>query len=422
MKREECGSGAFDDMKVLLMHRNDGLAGGAQIQMNRLLAGLRASSVDARILCREAAGTGSVVMPRRPLAERALGALARRAGLNDIHLLGSHAVAAMPEVAEADVIDLHCLHSGTFSYLALPALTTAKPVVFTFHDMWPFTGHCHASLECDRWKRGCGSCPHPEIEPAVARDATALEWRLKQWAYSRADFTIVTPSRWLADRVSESMLAGREVRHIPHGLDLEVFKPMDKAACRVALGLPPDGLVMLCAIEHMARPLKGAHLLAEALQGIPAHELRQCTLLCFGRSSRRLLERMPVPVVDLGYLSHDRMKALAYSAADFSVNPSLAECFGLAALESMACGVPVVAFGVGGLAELVDPAKTGLLAKPGDARDLAAKLKLMLNDAEFRSVASAEARRQVERDFRLETQVSRTVSLYREVIGRKGKV
>lgn len=419
MKHGEGGSGAFDDMKVLLMHRNDGLAGGAQIQMNRLLAGLRASGVDARILCREAAVTGSVVMPRRPLAERALGALTRRAGLNDIHLLGSHAVAAMAEVVEADVIDLHCLHSGTFSYLALPALTAARPVVFTFHDMWPLTGHCHASLECDRWKRGCGNCPYPEIQPAVARDATALEWRLKQWAYGRSDFTIVTPSRWLAGRVSESMLAGRDVRYIPHGLDLDVFRPMDKAACRAALGLPADGLVMLCAIEHMARPLKGAHLLAEALERMPANQRRDCTLLCFGHSSQRLLERMPVPVVDLGYLSHDRMKALAYSAADFLVNPSLAECFGLVALESMACGTPVVAFEVGGMPELVIPLETGLLAKPGDARDLAAKIKHMADDADFRTGASTEARRLVERENRLEVQVARTIALYREVNGRK---
>ena len=401
-------------MKVLMMHRNDGLAGGAQIQMNRLLAGLRASGADARILCRDSAGGDTVAIPRRPLAERVLGAVTRRFGLNDIHLLGSHALAGVPGAAEADVIDIHCLHSGTFSYLALPALAAAKPVVFTFHDMWPVTGHCHASLECTRWRSGCGRCPHPEIEPAVARDATALEWRLKRWAFGRADFTIVTPSRWLADRVSESMLAGRDVRHIPHGLDLDVFKPGDKSASREALGLPQDRLVILCVIEHMDRPLKGAALLVEALERIPEQERRNCTLLCVGKSSRSLLARMPMPVLDLGYLSHDRMKALAYSAADLVVNPSRAECFGLVVLEAMACGVPVVAFGVGGLPELVQPMKTGLLAEDGDVAELSRCIRRMLAEPALRASAGESARRFVESGHDINTQVKRTMDLYRE--------
>ncbi len=408
-------------MKVLMMHRNDGFAGGAQIQMNRLLTGLRASGVDVRIVCRESAGLGAVAIPRRPLAERVLGAATRRMGLNDIHLLGSHALAGIPEVRNADVVDLHCLHSGTFSYLALPALTAAKPVVFTFHDMWPVTGHCHASLECERWKSGCGNCPHPETEPAVARDATALEWRLKRWSYRSSDFTIVTPSRWMADRVSESMLAGRDVRHIPHGVDLGIFRPQAKEACRDALGLARDGLVMLCAIEHMARPLKGAALLAEALHRIPEEGRRNLTLLCFGRSSRPLIARMPVPVVDLGYLSHDRIKALAYAAADFAVNPSLAESFGLVALEAMACGTPVVAFGVGGLPELVRPMETGLLAKPGDPEDLARCIAEMLKSRELRLATGENARRLAETEHDIKTQISRTVELYRVVKDEFGK-
>lgn len=408
------GSGTQRAMKVLMMHRNDGLAGGAQIQMNRLMAGLRAGGVDARILCRESAGSNTAAIPRRPLAERVLGAATRRLGLNDIHLLGSHTLAGVPDVTEADVIDLHCLHSGTFSYLALPALAAARPVVFTFHDMWPITGHCHASLECSRWRSGCGNCPHPEIEPAVARDATALEWRMKRWAFGRSDFTIVTPSRWLADRVSESMLAGREVRHIPHGVDLGVFQPRDRSACRDALGLPRDGVVILSAIEHMDRPLKGAELLVEALERIPEAERRNCTLLCFGKSSRPLIARMPVPVLDLGYLSHDRMKSLAYCAADFLVNPSRAECFGLVALEAMACGTPVVAFDVGGLSELVQPMKTGLLAQADDPEDLARCIRKMIADAALRTATGQQARRHAETEHDISTQVRRTMDVYRE--------
>lgn len=403
-------------MKVLMMHRNDGLSGGAQIQLNRLREGLRAAGADARMLCRESRTDDAVRMPYRPLAERVLGAATRRLGLNDIHLVSSSSVARLPEVAGADLVDIHCLHSGTFSYLSLPSLCAAKPVVFTFHDMWPITGHCHASLECSRWMTGCGACPHLDVEPAVRRDATSLEWRMKRGAYRRSRFTIVTPSRWLQERVSSSMLAGAPVHHIPHGVDPAVFTPLEKRACRESLGLPPDGTILLCAIEYMNRPLKGAALMADALRRLSADELRNVTLVVFGRSDPALIARLPLPVVDLGYLEHDRMKALAYSAADVLINPSRAESFGLVALEGMACGLPVVAFEVGGIPELVRPGHSGHLALPEDVESLAGGIRAMLADPASACAMGMRARELVEAEFTLEKQVSETLALYRDVM------
>lgn len=406
-------------MKILMMHRNDCQSGGAQIQMNRLREGLRKTGVDARILCREGHARDAVIMPSRPLAERVLGAAARRIGLNDIHLISSSLVTRMPEFAAADLLDIHCLHSGTFSYLSLPSLCSEKPVVFTFHDMWPITGHCHASLECDRWMSGCGACPHLDVEPRVRRDATALEWRLKRSAYRRSSFTIVTPSRWLKELVGRSMLSSAKVHHIPHGVDAQVFAPLDKSACRAALGLPRDGVILLCAIEYMSRPLKGASLMVDALHRLSHDERRNVTLVVFGRSDRSLIDRIPVPVIDLGYLEHDRVKALAYSAADVLINPSRAESFGLVALEGMACGLPVVAFDVGGISELVRPGITGFLAIPESVESLAAEIRRMLACQNSARAMGKRARTLVEAQFTIEKQVERTLALYADVVSSR---
>ena len=403
-------------MKVLMMHRDDGRAGGAQIQMNRLRAGLRGRGIDARILRREGDASESVSMPYLPKSERCIGAMTRRVGLNDVHLISSFGVPDLPEVTEADVIDLHCLHSGTFSYLALPALAAKKPLVFTFHDMWPITGHCHASLDCERWKTGCGKCPYPGTEPAIRRDATAWEWKLKKWACERADFSIVTPSKWLADLVGQSFLAGRPVHHIPHGLDVEVFRPLDKSGCRTLLGIPDGKTVLLCAIENMDRPLKGGQLMLQALQQVPESIRRDCVLLVFGRSNRSLLQQIPMQVRELGYLSADSMKAIAYSAADLLLNPSRAESFGLVALEAMACGTPVVAFDVGGLPELVRPGLTGKLAEPENPQDFSAAIVSMLDDRRRLLAMGAQARQMVLDEFSLDLQVARTIDLYQSVI------
>ena len=402
-------------MKVLLMHRHDGLAAGAQVQMNRLLHGLRDAGVDARILCREGDPDEAVLMPYQPRLERWIGKFTRRMGLNDLNLVSSFRVPELEGFKEADIIDLHCLHSGAFSYAAIPALAKDKPVVFTFHDMWPITGHCHASLECERWKTGCGQCPHLDIYPPVRRDATALEWKLKRRAYERSEFTIVAPSKWLCDRIGESMLGDFPVHHIPHGVDLEVFSPLDKDHCRRMLGIP-EGKTVLLSVIDMGRPLKGPDLLAEAIRMLPESQRRDCLLLVVGSSNHEILKSIPVPVMDLGYVGHDPLKALIYSAADLLINPTRAESFGLVSLESMACGTPTVAFDVGGVPDVVRPGVTGALAEPESAESLAAQISGLLGDPGLLESMRGNCRALAIEEFSLDLQVKRYAELYEKVI------
>ena len=386
--------------------------------MQRLRAEFNKLGIDARTLCRHKILDDSVLMRGRPKLERWLGKFTGRIGLNDIHLVSSFRVPQMPEFKDADLLDIHCLHSSTFSYLALPVLTAEKPTVFTFHDMWPITGHCHASLECTRWKTGCGACPHLEIYPEVRRDATAIEWKLKRRAYERSKFTIVTPSKWLYDLTKESMLGRFEVHHIPHGIETDVFQPLDKDLCRSLLGIPDGKHVLFCAMESMQRPLKGADLLVRALESLPDSLQRDSVLLLFGHASREIIKKVRMPVINLGFLQHDRLKAVAFCAADLFVNPTRAESFGLVVLESMACGTPVVAFAVGGVPELVRPGITGYLAKPEDPQELAYGVTSLLGDKAALAAMALRCREIAVNEYTLELQARRYADLYRQVIGR----
>jgi len=403
-------------MKILMMHRGDGDMGGGQVQMNRLLVGLRMRGIDARILCRDASRADSVRMPAIPWLEKPLHRLTRRLGLNEMHLASSFAVKRMADVHDADLIDFHCLHCETLSYLALPGLTDAKPAVFTFHDMWPLTGHCHASLGCGRWKTGCGNCPHLTIDPPVRRDATATEWKLKRWAYSHSKFAIVTPSKWLHDMTRQSMLGGFAVHHIPHGIETDVYQPLDKQQCRSLLGIPEGKNVLLCAMESMKRPLKGAALLVEALKSLPDSFLRDSVLLLFGHPHGEILQQIRMPVVSLGYLHNHRLKALAFSAADVFVNPTRADNFPLVVLESMACGTPVVSFGVGGVPEMVRPGLTGYLAEPDQPDDLREGVLRLLKDRVQLDAMARKCRDVVLSEYPLDLQVQRYIDLYQQVI------
>jgi glycosyltransferase involved in cell wall biosynthesis len=402
-----------------MLHHADGNAGGGQVQMGRLRIGLRNCGVDARVLCRHKALEDSVLIPRRPLLERGIGKFTKRLGLNDIHQVGSNSVLNLQEFKDADVLDIHCLHSETFSYLGLPALTARKPVVFTFHDMWPITGRCHASLDCERWKTGCGKCPYPEIYPAAKRDATGLEWKLKNWVYRRSEFSIVAPSRWLCDKIQDSMLSDTPIHHVPHGVDLEVFKPLDREQCREKLGISREKKVILFAAESMSRPLKGADLLVQTLKSLPEVVSRDCVLLVFGETSDEILKQVPMPVVELGYLNNDHLKAIAYSAADLLLNSSRAESFGLVVLESIACGTPVVSFGVGGVRELVRPGTTGFLADAGDPVCLGVQVVEFFGDRPRAEALTRQCRQVALAEYSINTQVQRYREIYQLAIDAK---
>ncbi|RME73336.1 MAG: glycosyltransferase [Verrucomicrobia bacterium] len=403
-------------MKVLFIHQSDNGLGGGQIQMFRLLEGLRRRGVEVRVMCRDRTRETSVDMPRRPRMEKWIARVSMRLGLNDVHAVGAFDIPKTEAFAWADVVDVHSLHSNFFSYLALPRITRAKPLVFTLHDMWALTGHCHASLECERWKSGCGQCPHLDVYPPVARDGTAWDWRMKRWAYQRSSFTAVAPSRWLHACTREGLLRDLPCRHIPHGIDTEVYSPLDKAVCRELLGIPPDKRVLLFAVERMDRPLKGADLLIQALRRLGEAARRNTVLLLLGGGGEMVSQTVGMPSVTLGYVTNDRLKRLVFSAADLFLHPTRADNFPLVVLEAMACGTPVVSFRVGGVPELVRNDETGWVAEPEDAEGFGAAVERMLGDARGLRRMSETCRATVEREYRIERQVQAYIDLYEELI------
>jgi glycosyltransferase involved in cell wall biosynthesis len=405
-------------MKVLLIHSGDVGRGGGQTVLNRLKQGLMKSGHQATILCKGKTQEDSVAMPRWDYPEALVRKITQRIGLNDVHCLGSFKIKNLDSYKDADVVDLHCIHSGFFSYLALPQLTRGKPTVFTLHDMWPFTGHCHNSRDCDRWKAGCGRCPYPETSPAIRRDTSGLEWRLKKWTYERSNFSIVVPSNWLGNLVKNSILERFPIYRIPHGIDTNIYQPLDTEKCRYALDIPQDKKVVLFAADDLTLYLKGADLLRLALQNLPPSLKKQMILLIFGSKGDSFSKTIDIPARNLGYISEDRLKAVAYSAADLFVSPTRAESFGLVILESMACGTPAVSFGVGGVADLVRPNITGYLAEPENAADLAMGIETVLSDSKHLSVMGEACRRIAIEEYDVDIQVKRYTLLYDSLLRR----
>lgn len=416
-------------MNALLVHRHDFGAGGGNIAMARLHRGLREAGVGSRILCdsrvdepqtvpsADVTDRESLEIPRSRVVrklESVLERVFRPLGLNDLHAVSSFGIDRMEAYRRADVLDFHCIHGGFFNYLALPRLARGKAAVMTLHDMWPLTGHCHASLDCEKWRSGCGGCPYLDVYPPVERDATALEWRLKDWAYSRCDLHVVSPSRWLAGIAEESMLGRFPISVVPHGLDLDTYRPRDGAERRRELGIPEDRTVLMAAGLDLDARLKGADLLVEAIRRLPGDVRERSLLLLMGREAGALQEAIPMDVVATGYLTDEREKARTYAAADVFVHPSRAESLGLVLLESMAVGTPMVAFSVGGIPELVRPGETGLLAEPEDPGDLAAGMERLLTDPAARGRMARGCRERAEERHDIRRQVRGYLDVYEQ--------
>ncbi len=408
-------------IRVLQMWKTDYLGGGGgAIAMNRLHNGLKAAGIKSKILCfrKTTESVDSIQYHSNRFIgkiENGLNRITIKLGLHDIHRLNSFFIRFHPAYREADIIHVHGTH-GFLNYLALPLLSMGKPIVYTLHDMWPYTGHCGFSYDCERWKTGCGKCPYPENHPAIHKDNTRLEWKLKNWIYHASNMTIVTLSTMKTREARLSLLNRFPIYHIPNGLDANVFLPLNRDRCRQKLGIPQDKDVLMFAALSLDQPRKGGDLLIKALTDIPPTLKSKVALLTLGDGGHVIGEKAGIESINLGFIRDDHQKAMAYSAADIFLSPSRGETLPLVLQESAACGTPMVAFDVGGVPDIIQHGLTGYLAEVESAEDLCKGIITLLKDKPRLALMSDNTRNVILKEFTLETQVKRHLMLYKDCL------
>ena len=272
-------------------------------------------------------------------------------------------------------------------------------------------------MSCEKYTQRCGSCVL--FKSGFSWDLSRIEWLRKKKHWKNLDFTFVTPSRWLAENLrTSSLFYDRDVSVIPNGIDLNIYKPIDKDLARKILQLPLDNKILLFGAMFAASDEnKGYGLLLEALDHLSEQiaNYEKYTLLVFGATGAQKSINGKIDMKYMGHLYDDVSLSLLYSAADLLVSPSKLENLSNVIMESLACGLPCVAFNAGGTPDLIDHMKNGYLAEPYDTKDLATGLKWVLDRDVSSNVLSTAARQKAEDCYDIRKISQKYLELYKEV-------
>jgi glycosyltransferase involved in cell wall biosynthesis len=266
--------------------------------------------------------------------------------------------------------------------------------------MWPFTGGCHYSGTCDGYKASCGGCPH--LSSRSKHDLSFWTLRAKKKNWDIAHMTLVAPSRWLKERARESSLfRTADVHVIPYGLDLQRFRPTHRETIRDLFGIPREvTLVLFVAMNAIKDPRKGFDLLCLSLQNLVRSGLTEKIELAVIGSSKPIGgAELPFKTHYMGTFVDEVSLSMMYGASDVFVMPSLEDNLPNTVMESLACGLPCVAFDVGGIPDMIEHKKNGYLAKARDVHDLSRGIIWVLEDKNRWLSLAREARAKATREY-----------------------
>lgn len=253
---------------------------------------------------------------------------------------------------EPDIIHIHTIHGY---YVNIEILFNflkeyKKPVIWTLHDCWSFTGHCaHFDLiGCTKWKTQCYNCPIHREYPKSFTDNSRHIYKLKKQLFTGVEnLTIVTPSQWLADLVKQSFLKDHTIRIINNGINLDVFKPIEND---IKIKYQCENKYLILGVAFGWGKKKGLDIFIELSKRLDENKYK---IMLVG-TDEHIEKDLPDNIISIHRTQNQNELAEIYSAADLFVNPTREDTYPTVNMESLACGTPVLTFNTGGSPEIID--------------------------------------------------------------------
>ena len=411
-------------MRVLIVNTSE-RTGGAAVAANRLMIALNNHGVKAKMLVRDKESDALTVvgLPKSPMLrwhflwERLVVFFRCHFSLKhlfeiDLANTGSD-ITKLREFQEADIIHLHWINQGMLSLKGIrKILQSGKPVVWTMHDIWPATAVCHLTLDCRQFVNKCSRC---RLLPTGSTLADQI-WKKKQWMLADASIYYVACSRWLESEAKASaLLKGHKVTSIPNPIDTHIYNRCNKQEARQRLGLPADKRLILFVSQRVTNRNKGMDYLVEACRQL---DVPDAGLVILGGHAEEVVGQLPFESYPLGYVNDEHRIIDVYNAADVFVLPSLSENLPNTIMEAMACGVPCVAFRVGGIPEEIDHRQNGYVAEYRNAEDLARGIRWILTEADYDEL-SKNAVHKVAQNYSQQSVALKYLDVYQQAMAFK---
>lgn len=319
---------------------------------------------------------------------------------------------------DPDIIHLHNIHDCWLNHkLLFDYIRKAnKPVVWTFHDCWAFTGHCayFDDVDCVRWKSGCYDCP---LKNSLSLDLSNFNYRKKKEMFCGVnDMTIIPVSYWLGEITKNSFFGNCNVITIHNGIDIHSFKPRE-SNLRETLSIGKK--FVLLGVSACWGASKGLYDFVK-LSKDPNY-----VVILIGLP-KKLESAMPPQVVAIERTDSQEQLAEYYTMADVFVNPTYHDNYPTVNLEAIACGTPMVGYNTGGSPEALYVEKDGgyeldkqcgIVVEKGDFEALHAAIEMLrLEDDEKRSARRIACRNMAEKYFDKDKCYERYIEIYNNLI------
>lgn len=319
--------------------------------------------------------------------------------------------------SDFDVVHLHWINSNMLTVKDIAKIK--KPIVWTMHDSWPFCGAEHHPnvLENDnRYQSGYYRNNKPKSTHGI--DLCRKVWNKKKKYLQNKEIVFISPSTWERDCLKQSKLfSNKQCFVIPNIIQKDIFRPLDKIAVRNFLQIPNDKKIIGFGAAYDVdnpRGIKGSYYLLQLLNKLPVSD--DYFLVIFGSVSADFTSKINVPFFASGFVHNPLILAQLYNACDCFILPSLIESFGLTTCESICCGIPVIAFDVGGTKDIIKHKTNGYLARPYDVDDLLAGVEYCIENYGTLSINCLE---KAKKDFDNDIIIKQHLEVYETIINNK---
>lgn len=278
---------------------------------------------------------------------------------------------------DIDIVNLHWIGHELIS---IPEIRKIKKnIVWTLHDMWPFSGSEHYNLN----KKNKISVDN-------------FIFKIKKIYWRKIEFHFISPSKWLSDSLYNSSIFHRKkCKIIPNCLDTDIFKPMEREKARNFFNIPLNKKIILFGASGGKNSYRKGYLyLKEAVEKI-SKDRKDIECVVFGGKKDGIENINNIVIRNIGKVYDDNELSLLYSAADVFVTPSVIDNLPNTIMEAMSCGTPCVGFAVGGITEMIDHEINGVLSEPFDTNSLSQGIDWIISNNERQSQLGEEARKKV---------------------------